>query len=334
MVLLDQYTLLNNSFKEKLVFNLGVEAGFFSEYNNMILAMLYCLKHKISFSLHSSSANFKISKGWQDYFSPFCAEDSNDNHARFNWRMPNHRHSSHPNLLLRNILNVVVNPGKNALDPIRKKIVKQLYFKSSPYFNYFTYDLWPDFRTGHFQKQFFNIPELGIAGDIQDACAALIDMTWKFNMQTKQKIDKIISSLNLPTDYVGLHIRRGDKNKEFEFKGLQDYITKAESLSIIKVAFVLTDDYEIIENLNVSYPSWYFHTLCKIDDRGYHHKQFEKEGGEYKNEKQIILFASIEILSKANLFVGTFSSNPGMFMGMRLPKDRCFGVDFEKWSIF
>ena len=62
------YQKLNDSFKPTLVFHLGVEAGFFSEFNNMVLAMLYCLHHAIRFVLYSDNANFKVGKGWDNHF--------------------------------------------------------------------------------------------------------------------------------------------------------------------------------------------------------------------------------------------------------------------------
>ena len=39
---LSNYIKLNKSFRRTLVFRMGDSGGFFSEYNGMILAMLYC----------------------------------------------------------------------------------------------------------------------------------------------------------------------------------------------------------------------------------------------------------------------------------------------------
>ena len=50
-----------------MVFRLGYDAGFFSEYNNMILAAVYCAVNKIQFRINSNYANFKIKEGWNDY---------------------------------------------------------------------------------------------------------------------------------------------------------------------------------------------------------------------------------------------------------------------------
>ena len=58
----------------KLLFYIGYDAGFFSEYNNMLLAILYCRRNNIQFYLSSKGANFAYSCGWRDYFEPFCKE--------------------------------------------------------------------------------------------------------------------------------------------------------------------------------------------------------------------------------------------------------------------
>ena len=57
------YRLLNSSFRKTMIFHLGIDAGFFTEYTYMLHAMLYCLQHKIQFKLYSDDANFGWEKG-------------------------------------------------------------------------------------------------------------------------------------------------------------------------------------------------------------------------------------------------------------------------------
>ena len=45
-----KYHLLNRSFKKTMIYHIGIDAGFFTEYTYMLHAMLYCLQHKISSS--------------------------------------------------------------------------------------------------------------------------------------------------------------------------------------------------------------------------------------------------------------------------------------------
>lgn len=45
-----KYRLLNSSFKKTMIYHIGIDAGFFTEYTYMLHAMLYCLQHKYSSS--------------------------------------------------------------------------------------------------------------------------------------------------------------------------------------------------------------------------------------------------------------------------------------------
>ena len=53
-----------------MIYHIGIDAGFFTEYTYMLHAMLYCLQHKIQFKLYSDDANFGWEKGWEELFSP------------------------------------------------------------------------------------------------------------------------------------------------------------------------------------------------------------------------------------------------------------------------
>lgn len=47
----ERYQALNRTFRKELIFHLGSDAGFYSEFNNMILAIIYCLQYHIKFSM-------------------------------------------------------------------------------------------------------------------------------------------------------------------------------------------------------------------------------------------------------------------------------------------
>jgi hypothetical protein len=183
-------------------------------------------------------------------------------------------------------------------------------------------------------NKYFNIPQLKLKGDLQSVCSSLIRLTWRYNSLTKKRIEKLISSLDLPNEYIGIHIRKGDKKKEFNLISAREYIKKAELLSDIRVAFILTDDYTVIHELKCEFKVWNFYTLCAKDERGYLHQEFIDKPVAYKHERIINLFASIDILNNSKFFIGTFTSNPGMYLGMRRGKNRCFGMDFKSWCIW
>jgi hypothetical protein len=307
--MVSDYIRINRCFRKKLVYNLGSEAGFFSEFNNMILAMLYCLKYQIKFELYSYGANFGFEKGWLDYFLPFCDESDDTRNSKLNIRQPEQSLS------------------------FRKK-VKVFYFKLITGTDYLTYELWNNFHNKSFKDEFFNIPELNIHGFANEACRQLIHLTWRYNRETKEQIDGIISKLNLPDNYLGFHIRGGDKHIEYEKIDISRYIEIAEKHSSLRYAFVLSDDYRIIMELKNNYPDWIFFSLCDVNERGYYHSSFSNSDPVDKKLNMIKLFASIDILSKSQHFIGTFSSNPGMYLGMRMRKENIHGVDMDEWTIW
>jgi hypothetical protein len=292
---------------------MGGEGGFFSEFNNMVLSILYCLESNITFSIYSKDANFGYDKGWQDYFLPFCDEYGNQLHSLFN-RRPNPRFKM------------------KALSQIYDSIC-WIFRKINPSV-LTTADLWNEIRRPPLDKK-YTIKELGIDGDLLQACNKIIELIWKYQPDVERKINDMRCSLNINTPYFGFHIRGGDKFIEADLIKPSDYVEKAKRISSdIKTAFVLTDDYRVIKDLTELYTDWTFHTFCAPTERGYFHKDFQKSSKEFKRDSHIKLFASMDVLADAEQFIGTFSSNPGMYLGMRMPKGKAVSLDVENWCIW
>lgn len=307
-----KYYALNKSFRKKLIFHLGSDAGFFSEYNNMILAILYCLTNKIQFILYSEDANFGYKKGWSDYFLPFCDEITNSFHKKYNFR---------------------------DFDFLRQRLTRKDKLKIRVYkilngVDFLTQDLWLHIRDRNHENEIYNIPELGIINSsLRDTCKSLIIMTWKYDAEIGSIIKNKIKSLNLPAEYIGFHIRRGDKNIEHKSTGTTLYFERIKDLNI-KNIFISTDDYNVIlEVKNDSYTHWNFFSLCREDQVGYDHEQYKKLDKNRIKEEQIDLLTSIDILSNSHYFTGTFSSNIGMFMGMKMGANKSMSVDIT-WQIW
>lgn len=308
----ERYQALNRTFRKELIFHLGSDAGFYSEFNNMILAIIYCLQYHIKFSMYSLDANFKYKEGWRDFFMPFCDEISDSFHHKYNMRYEDPFFGAH---------------GFERL--------KILYWRMRHKHTYLTSDLFFNFRNVEFERMSFSIPELGLAGNLREIGGDIINnLIYRFNEQTKDAITNMIDALNLPDKYVGFHIRGGDKFVEHKLEQCIGYISKAEQLTTVREAFVLTDDYLIIEALRNDFPHWCFYTLTGLNERGYFHAEFQKLNMEDKKENLVKLFASMEVLRNADLFVGTYSSNPGMFLGMCMDENRVYGIDFDKWLLW
>lgn len=307
--MIEQYQSLNNSFRKELVFHVGTDAGFYSEFNNMVLAMIFCLQNHIKFSLYSSDANFKFKDGWSDYFVPFCDEKIDSFHHKYNMRYEEPFFSAH---------------GVERF--------KILYWRMRNKHTYLTSDLFYHFRNVEFERKHFSIPELGLAGNLKEMGGYIVNMIYRFNDTTQHEVSSLIDGLNLPDKYVGFHIRGGDKFVEHKLEQCSTYISKAEMLTDVRSAFVLTDDYKIVEALRMDFPQWKFYTLTRPDENGYFHKEFLLKTVSEKKKDLIKLFSAMDILKRSELFIGTFSSNPGMFLGMCM--DKAYGIDFEKWLLW
>lgn len=313
--MINNYKKLNSSFNKKLIFNFGYEAGFYSELNNMILAIIYCLENQIEFKIYSKDAKFSTKEGWNDFFLPFCDESINIFHKYFNKR----RHLDIENM-------------KNS---IFKRIMISMFKFISPN-TYLTSDFWQEFHSRKMEEKRYTFPTLGVINeDLQTTSKAIINIVYRFNLKTETQIKNLIDSINLPDQYVGFHIRRGDKILESNEFPNHLYIRKSIQIcDAYRNAFVLTDDYSVIKELKDTFNDWNLYTLTNPKEKGYEFSKYISKPVDDIRIDMIKLFASMEILRKSNYFVGTYSANPGMFLGMCMEKGKTFGVDLDKWQIW
>ena len=306
---LQDYQRLNESFEKTLVFHLGSRAGFFSEYNTMIQAMIYCLRQRIRLELYSGDANFKLRRGWTDFFEPFCPEQTCPLHSVFNYRFPR----SGIKFALR----------KHLGGPVLRTLCQC---------DYLTYDLWNDFRRQPADEA-LAIPELNWQGTFRQLCREMVALTWRFAPAAAEAVEREGSRLALPKAYLGVHIRGGDKIKEYHGRPPSAYIEKLRGLSDVRDVLVMTDDYRIFDTLQSDWPDWRFYTLESPAQQGYQHRVNKGKTTAQKQHDYIRLFAGIERMAKADHFVGTFTSNIGVFLGMRMHPDRCHAVDKNDWRM-
>jgi hypothetical protein len=317
--ILSEYQRINSHYPTKLIFGIGIHAGFFSEINNMVIAMVYCLHHKIKFNLHSSNANFRLGKGWQDYFLPFCPEVENRLLDKYNlrYRIDYKTDFTKPRRMYRKI----------------KYAFLILYTKKISGTDYLTFDLWDEICNRKLETNYYSLPELGISGDLRHACNRILQFVWRYNPGTRQRIDSLINNLDLPAEYIGFQIRRGDKSEENDFVQLEKYVNEAEKRTEIRNAFIFTDDYCVITQLRHNYPQWKIYTLCGENETGYTFNSFYNQDRKLIYNGITVLMANIEILRQSELFFGTFSANPSMFLGMIMDRDKTISLDVP-WQVW
>lgn len=296
-----KYNKINESYNEVCIY-LGIGTGFFSEFNNLILAILYCLVNKIKFKLYLVNAKgFPNNKGFEEFFMPFCKELIYDTVTEFN-----------------NIFNF----PKNEVE-VLLPIMKYKYGIS-----YFTTDIFYNMRYNDFRNSHFIIKELGIDGDIYNAFGIIAKNIFRFNNETKKEIYKLINNLNLPKKYIGFHIRAGDKITEAELIKPEKYIESLKKHSDIKDIFISTDDYSVVEKLKNQYGNEYnIYTLTNKKELGYNQGDFESSNKNEKYNHLIEFFASIEILLNSELCFGSYTSNPSIFLGAVLGKEKFIEVN-------
>ena len=172
-----RYHLLNSSFKKTMIYHIGIDAGFFTEYTYMLHAMLYCLQHKIQFKLYSDDANFGWEKGWEDCFAPFCEQVHEPFHHTYN----THRLPSWQALMKDKKL-----PKTKLLKWKLKVTCKNIIGKALAFFTYGK-PVRLNFQVTFNPNQHFHIPELGIDGDYLHTFQKLTEITWKLNDTTAQE---------------------------------------------------------------------------------------------------------------------------------------------------
>lgn len=310
MDIFKQYKILNKSFEKKLVFRVGAEDGFFSEYNNMILAIHYCLVNKIKFVLSSKNANFATTKkGWTDFFLPFC------NEYKFPFLSLYNKRFNKP--IFRNNRHKFIYKGYTSLKQI----------------DYFTHDLMLKIRDQDLIIK-YSVPELELNGPLIENCSKIHNMIWKYNEYTQNEIITLKLNQSFGDAFYGMHIRAGDKLTEHNLFEIKNYMKQIGGDKTIKNIFVLTDDYQQILLLRKSYPDYIFKTLCNESETGYIHSEFQQKTKMNRRMELIKLFASMDIMENAEKFIGTFTSNPGMNMGFRMSQKKIIGIDYEEWSIW
>lgn len=305
----DRYRTLNESFRRKLVYHVGIDAGFFAEYSYLIAAMLWCLQHKVRFVLYADDANFGHTYGWRDYFEPFCEEVHEPFHSRYN----RHRTPSWPRIFRMVRQQRSLNPLRWKLkslwrDAIGRLIAWHTYGERTLLNHHIDFD----------PKAPISIPELGIEGDYLTAFNCMTDIVWHLRPEVKAECQRLSAEIALPEHYVGCQVRGGDKVTEVNLLPPEYTIHTLRQVAPGTPVFLLTDDYRLYESICQMDPhrSWY--TLCQPGEKGYVNSTFTQQQGATKARQMTRFLASMELLLRADHFVGSITTGPSLFVLKRL----------------
>ena len=319
----NQYRRFNESHHRALVFHLGIDAGFFAEFTYMIHAMLYCAEKGYRFELYSKDANFSSGKGWTEFFEPFCPEVDDAFHHRYNVHdIPGWRE------MLRRML--------------KEHRPMLLWWKAKTVAKARLYDLMAYRRYGRRTlsthdinvpvSEHYDIPGLGIKGNYLEAFAYMTRVVWHFNPHVRSAGAHLLEGLELPPHYAGTQIRGGDKVTEVALRPVSLTISALRKATSLSDVLVLSDDYSLLEQLRHEAPDLTFHSLCLSTENGYVNKAFTHSNPSQKHARMLRFLAQIDALMHAELFVGSITNGPSLFL-LKIMGDRgcildCATADF------
>ena len=318
---LSSYQKVNNSFRRRLIYHVGINCGFFVELNYMLNAMLYSLDHELQFQLYTEDSNFGTGIGWTEYFAPFCEEVHDSFHRKYNF----HR------------------------TPTWRRILKNAIRKKSPGFIFWKLKFmlkslqghWLAFRTyGEYVRlnqdvatdpaTHYNIPALGINCSYYEAYAMLARMIWKLRPEIVKQITDAKIRFSLPQVYAGVQIRGGDKATETQLISGRRVVETLQPENG-ECVFALADDYRELERVRSVFPQLRIVSLCRPGEEGYYHQQFSALDPQEKKAGIIRLLVSVDIMLHAHKFSGSITTGPSVFiMKQRLSDANVQAVDCAK----
>jgi len=311
------YSSLNHCNREICIYRIGNHAGFFAEINNLIIAVIYCLENNKRFVLYSENGLY-CNDMWLDFFLPFTE------HAKYSFQDNGARISG--SLLQKSSLNKneVTDVTKFLEDGVRNDV------------SVFSTLIWPFIKRKIIYIPSYQFKSQFLSENIIHAGYRIIQSIWHFNPVAHKKVLKIKQSLKIQTPYVGLHIRRGDKHTEVVFKSVEEYLIKVNKITkqLNFPVFIATDDQRVLNEIKKISPKRPLYYFQYPERNGFDMADFSSLNKEHQNDNIIQLLAEVDMLINADLFVGTFTSNVGMFIAMARDGKEIYGVDTEEWRIW
>lgn len=271
-------------------FGCGKGTGFCADMTWMMTQLVKCLQFGYGFSLGrvTHPTNFCISKGWEDFFLPFCGEVSAPGLQVLNDRMFSYSRRA------------------SAIRPI---IRTWLRAKTYPPANYFMFDqladlssLSPPFFWNH--QPFFS------------ACAELLTLIWKYNKPMSERVASWKAHIPNPP-HLSLIIRRGDKDAEHPYVAVTRYLEVIGSLPRpVGIVFIASDDDRIISEFLDAAPRLEAIVLPSLGLQGYHHASFSSLPPDEKLWHLARFFAQLEICMDSSVCIGSPTTNVTTFVRM------------------
>lgn len=280
----DVYRKINQGFESKFIHRFGEGFGFCSEYIYVLKRVAVCLEHEVQFCLQENrnAKGFAFEHGWEDYFEPLFPIVS---------------------VPAIGFLNRYMFPGNRI--PVLREVSRPL-LRAISGCDYFMFD-----RIGDGTISGKAVRGLYSGHDYWKNMKILCNMLWKYNKKTESALAKIRTKEIYSPPYMAAHIRRGDKRTEHSYVSLQKYIDEIKKHAPnFSGLYIATDDHHVIQEIkqNLRGIIYVFNSEFKSND-GYNQNTFNKGDKKFRMIETLKFFSELEILSKADLVIGTETSN-------------------------
>lgn len=201
-----------------------------------------------------------------------------------------------------------------------------------------------EIRDGCLEKRRVRAPELDFEGPYEDLVVLAARGLFQPNDQLALRAAAAKRALGLDRrPYAALQLRRGDKVHGYDNgkggfvveTGIADFAHYAECLDKvapgIEDVFIISDDYESVEDARARYPRWRFHTLCEPHERGYFHAAQQSAAPEVRRANLEKLLTTVIVACDSEAFVGTYWSNLSIGVHLLHPhRDRGVSMDVSR----
>ncbi len=279
----ERYAELNRSFTQSRIQTFGGGRGFCADVVGLLKAMIECLAHRrrLVVATDPRGRGFSLGFGWADYFEDIFPTSR----SRLLVHLNRHRlpaHSRMPKIILDPLLASIrsIGGGLMAFDAL--ELPEELV-----------------------------VPELGIDLAWWEASELCLSMIWRFREDVDAQVRHHRAVLDLPEEYLALHVRRGDKITETEYVPLERYVETIERFPYRHV-LVASDDSGIVAKLRGLLGRGFIVIPAgSPNSRGYDQRSFDAQLPESRWRSTVQFLCEFEAIRRATQVIVSTSSNVG-----------------------
>ena len=302
---------------KKIIYSL-THRGLYSELVNLALAKVYADKYNYRLMVNSRNWNSKIDNGLSDWFIPYFEET--------------HSILTYQEKIYNN----------------EKPWIGKIYYNPSAFWGYWRERLYNKIfkffnPTALLSKESFQRMHSGdflsqySEGELLNAVSNSFKKFYKYNALTQNSISEKKQYINIPDNYISIHIRRGDKivTGEMEDINLNIYVDAIRKYSYISNnIYIATDDVTVISYISKKLSDIdikiYYNKENKL--KGFDEKTYNLKSDSVRRDEVLNMLFDMDMMINSSLFIGTFSSNVGCVVAMYLGLDKCHSIDVS-WKI-